>query len=131
MQVKYIVYYRENNPVPEVDIWQTTGEIIHSLYARKNNIVPQNISSQGYLYFHLFFKRWLLEHYQMDDTTSPKTLKELFQKRNLEKRDRLLVKKKAHRTPFLKDEQLQKETWADKKKINALCLYNLLFPQNH
>ena len=126
MQVKYIVYYQKNAPVPEVDIWKTMGEITHPVYARKYGIEPKNISSEGYLNFNPFLKKWILEHYQIDDGIPAKTFKELIHKKRLEKRDRLLVRKKIHQTPFLEDKQLQKETWEENKKLKLAFLKLLL-----
>ena len=54
MQVKYSVYYKDNNPTPFVDIWKTTGELIHPVYEQEHHILPQNISSRGYIYFDPF-----------------------------------------------------------------------------
>ena len=130
MQVKYIVYYQENHPLPRVDIWKTNGDLIHSVYAKNHNIVPQNISSQGYLYFNPFLKRWSLEHYQMDDSVPAKTLWEYIKKSRIKKKDRLLVRRKIYQTDFLNDPQLKRQTWEDKKKISALTLRYLFTFQN-
>ena len=130
MQVKYIVHYQENNPVPQVDIWKTDGEIVHFAYAKRHHITRQSISSQGYLYFNPILKRWSLEHYQMDDGVPAQNLKEWFEKKRIEKRDRLLVRKKIYQTDFLNDPQLRKETWQDNQKINGLAL-RLLFTFQH
>ncbi|MGN0919443.1 MAG: hypothetical protein ACI4OR_01605 [Alphaproteobacteria bacterium] len=129
MQVKYIVYYKKNNPVPQVDIWKTTGERLHSVYVHEMGISPKDISSEGYLYFNPFLKKWALEHYQMDDGIPAKTLKEWAKKRRVEKRDRLLVRRQIYQTDFLKDPSLKEETWKDKKKMRALLL-RALFIQN-
>ena len=121
MQVKYIVYYSEGQKFPNTALWKTTGEMIHSVYREKHNIRPQDISSQGYAYFNPFFKKWFLEHYQMDDGVPAKTLGELIQKKRIEKRDRLLVRKKLYQTDFFNDAQLRKETWQDRKSFMSLC----------
>jgi len=131
MQVKYIVYFQKGNPIPKVDIWKTTGEIIHSVYAQKNNIKTQDISSQGYLYFNPFFRKWSLEHYQMDDGVPAGTFGEWLQKRRTEKRDRLLVRKKIHQTDFLNDSELKAETWKEKQRVNAIILRQLFPFQYH
>ena len=130
MQVKYIVYNKEGQQEPIIDIWQTTGEIIHPVYATMHQIRPQDISSQGYLYFNPLTKRWALEHYQMDDGIPARNLKEWLQKRRLEKRDRLLIRRKIYQTSFLNDPRLKKETWEDKKKMNTLSLRQLFTIQN-
>lgn len=126
MQVKYIVYHQENHPIPKVDIWKTRGDVLHFVYAREHDITPQQISSQGYLYFNPFLKRWSLEHYQMDDGIPARTLCEYIKKRQLEKKDRLLVRRKIYQTDFLKDPQLRKETWRDKKGTAIFFLRDLL-----
>ena len=131
MQVKYIVHYQENNPIPQVDIWKTEGEMVHFAYAKAHHIMPQSISSQGYLYFNPFLKRWSLEHYQMDDGIPARTLWEYIKKSRLEKKDRLLVRRKIYQTDFLKDPNLKKESWEDKKKILSLCMRALFCPQNN
>ena len=125
MQVKYIVYYRTNEETPAVDIWKTAGDMIHSVYAQKNNIEPKNISSMGYLYFNPVFRRWFLEHYQMGDGIPARNLKELIRQRRFEKKDRLLVKREIFRAPFLNDPQLKKETWKDRQKMNIQILRQL------
>ena len=100
MQVKYIVYYKNNNPTPFVDIWKTTGEELHPTYAANHDIKVQNISSCGNLFFNFSKKRWDLEHWQMD--FSPFN-------RKRRKRDKALVQKKIHETKFLADEKLRKQ----------------------
>ena len=82
------------------------------------------------MYFHPLLKKWQLEHYQMDDGLPARNLMEFIQKRKIEKRDRLLVKKKDYQTSFLKDPWLQKETWEDKRRISLLSLARLFLPQN-
>ena len=126
MQVKYTVYYKDNNHIPRVAIWKTTGDLIHSVYERKHHILPQNVSSRGYIYFNPLLNRWSLEHYQMDEGTPARTLGELIQQKRIEKRDRLLVKRKIHQTDFLNDSYLKKETWRDKKSMTVFLLRNLL-----
>ena len=126
MQLKYIVYYTNTTKLPQVDIWKTTGELIHPEYTQKHNIKPQDISSQGYVYFNPLFKKWFLEHYQMDDGVPAKTLGELIQKKRIEKRDRLLVRKKLYQTDFFNDVQLRKETWQDRKSFMSLYAHYLV-----
>ena len=125
MQVKYSVYYKDNNPTPFVDIWKTKGDLIHSVYELEHHILPQNVSSRGYIYFNPFFKRWSLEHYQMDDGIPARTVWELIKQKRMEKRDRLLIRKKIYQTDFLNDSQLKKQTWEDKKKMNSRSLRQL------
>ncbi len=129
MQVKYSVYYKDNNPTPFVDIWKTKGDLIHSVYEREHHILPQKVSSRGYIYFNPLLNRWALEHYQMDDGIPARTLWEYIKKSRLEKKDRLLVRRKIYQTDFLNDAQLKKDTWKDKKKMNGLILRNLFFLQ--
>ncbi len=126
MQVKYIVYCTKNDDIPKVDIWKTTGKITHSEYAQRHNIKPQDISSQGYAYFNPFFKKWFLEHYQMDDGVPARTLGELIQKKCIEKKERLYVRKKLYQTDFFNDAQLRKETWQDRQNFMSLCARALL-----
>ena len=121
MQLKYIVYYTNTAKLPQVDIWKTTGEMIHFVYREKHNINSQDVSSQGYVYFNPFFKKWFLEHYQMDDGIPARTLGEWIQKKRIEKRDRLLVRKKLYQTDFLNDIQLRNETWQDRRNFMYLC----------
>ena len=84
-----------------------------------------------FLYFNPIFQRWLLEHYQMDEGIPARTIKEFMQKRRIEKRDRLLVRKKFYYTDFSKNSQLKKETWRDKKKISWCTLKQLFGFQNN
>ena len=122
MQVKYIVYYANNSAIPKVDIWVTKGELTHPVYVRKKGIIPQNISSEGYLNFNPLTKKWALEHYQMDDAIPARNLMEFIRKKRIEKRDRLLVKRQIHHSPFLHNSQLQKETWEEYKKVKRTAL---------
>ena len=130
MHIKYIVYCKENQSIPCVDIWTTRGDLTHPIYAQNHHIRPQNISSEGYLNFNPSTQSWILEHYQIDDGVPPRTFKEFFAQKKLEKRDKLLVRKKIHQTPFLKNPRLRlasyltmlklkKEKWKIFKKL--LC----------
>lgn len=111
MHVKYIVYYRENNPLPSVDIWKTEGDMIHSTYATLHGIIPQNISSCGDLFFNSSKKRWDLEHWQLDFGSK------------LKRRDKALVQKAIYQTAFLKDEKLHKQCL-------KLSLFRRIFQNN-
>ena len=67
----------------------------------------------------------------MDDGVPARNLKEWFQKKRTEKRDRLLVRKKIHQTAFLNDSKLKEETWKDNQMINVLSLRRLFTFQNN
>ena len=131
MQVKYIVYRTDRNSPPKVDIWKTTGEMTHPEYIQVNHINRENVSSQGYLYFVPYKKKWALEHYQMNGSLFAADLADLIQRRRIEKKDRLMVKRKMHQTDFLNDPQLQEETWKDKQKMRALSFRYLLGIQHN
>ena len=98
MHVKYIVYYKDNNPLPFVDIWKTEGDMIHPSYAALHDIKTPNISSFGDLFFNFSKNRWDLTHWQINgfDLKS-------------KKRDKTLVQKKIHQTEFLEDEKLRQQ----------------------
>ena len=115
MQVKYIVYYVKNTELPRVDIWQTSGDILHPVYAVNHDISTKNISSMGDLFFNPRKKRWELEHWQMDDEISLRI--------KLRKRDKALVQKKIHETDFLNDKQVQNQ-------CQKLSLFRRIFQHN-
>ena len=120
MQVKYTVHYQRGNSVPIVDIWKTSGEMTHPVYAEKHHFTLQETSSEGYLYFNPILKKWYLDHYQFNRGVSANTLGELIHMKRLEIRDRLLVKKKMNQIDFLEDAQLKEDTWKDRQKVRLI-----------
>ena len=118
MQVKYIVYYKENNPIPEVDIWETTGEITHPIYIKSHNIDQKKISSIGYIKLNFKTQKWELDHCQVNDEFSLIHLKEMLKMEEREKRDRILIQKKISQTPFLISKHSQQNTPI--KKLSTL-----------
>jgi len=96
VHVKYIVYYRDDNTLPSVDIWKTEGDMIHPSYAALHDISTANISSFGDLFFNFSENRWDLNHWQMDGFDYES-----------KKRDKALVQKEIYQTEFLKDKKLR------------------------
>ena len=107
MQIKYIVYYQENNPVPKVAIWQTTGDIIHPVYINEHNIKLTDVSSMGELFFNAQKKCWEPEHFSMTDGLPALSFAESRKRRQITKRDKALVQKKIYETDFLNGKELQ------------------------
>ena len=115
MYVKYIVYHRQGEDFPKVDIWKTDGEILHHQYRHDHNIRPAEVSSLGYLNFNPIKKTWELEHYPLCEPAS--SLSQAFRQAKINKRDKLLVKKQIHQTNFLNDPELQMATYKENKNI--------------
>ena len=111
MQVKYIVYYPQAGDAPKVALWLTSdGSMLHSKYATEHNINPQLYSSLGYAYYSPRKKKYQLDHYSCGATYS---LLKLLKKRQLEKRDKLLVLKEIEKNPLFKNPQVQQGTYRD------------------
>jgi hypothetical protein len=115
MQVKYIVYQRKSDKTPQVDIWKTSGEMLHHIYRRKHNIAQNEVSSVGYLIFNPKKEIWELEHYPLYE--SPSSIMEAISQMRKNKRDKILVRKQIHRCDFLKDPELQMTTYKRNKAI--------------
>lgn len=117
MHVKYIVYYKEGQDIPVVDIWTTHGQLTHPLYVQRHNIKHKDISSEGYLNFNPKNNQWNLEHYQMDGGIPATSVRELWYQYQLEKRDKILVKRQIHQTPFLKNTLLREKVFKTTQEI--------------
>jgi hypothetical protein len=111
MEVKYIVYQRKSDKTPQVDIWKTSGEMLHHIYRHEHNIAPNEVSSVGYLIFNPKKEIWELEHYPLYE--SPSSIMEAISQMRKNKRDKILVRKQIHRCDFLKDPELQMETYKE------------------
>lgn len=109
MQVKYIVHYQKGQDIPVVDIWKTEKDQPHFWYIHDHKISPRDVSSAGYLAFNPLTKKWLLEHYQLDQNDSAISLADIIENYKKKVRDRLLVRRAIHRTPFLREPQLRKK----------------------
>ena len=90
-----------------VDIWKTTGDLIHSAYIADHNIRVQDVSSVGDLFFNPKKKKWELDHWQIADALL--SISQIIEHQKLKIRDKILVRRKIHQSDFLKDEQLQKQ----------------------
>lgn len=115
MEVKYIVYQRKSDKTPQVDIWKTSGEMLHHMYRHEHNIAPNEVSSVGYLNFNPQKEIWELEHYPLYE--SPSSIMEAISQMRKNKRDKILVRKQIHRCDFLKDPELQMATYKRNKAI--------------
>ena len=115
MEVKYIVYQRKSDKTPQVDIWKTSGEMLHHIYRHEHNIAPNEVSSVGYLIFNPKKEIWELEHYPLYEY--PSSIMEAISQMRKNKRDKILVQRQIHRCDFLKDSELQMATYKRNKAI--------------
>lgn len=120
MEVKYIVYQRKSDKTPQVDIWKTSGEMLHHIYRHEHNIAPNEVSSVGYLIFNPKKEIWELEHYPLYEY--PSSIMEAISQMRKNKRDKILVQRQIHRCDFLKDSELQMATYKQNKEIKQECL---------
>lgn len=120
MQVKYIVYQRKSDKTPQVDIWKTSGEMLHHIYRCKHNIAPNEVSSVGYLIFNPKKEIWELEHYPLYE--SPYSIVDAICQMRKNKQDKILVQRQIHRCDFLKDPELQMATYKENEVIKKELL---------
>ena len=111
MQYKYIVFYPNGQRQLVVDIWQTTGDLTHPVYVKKNGLNWHNVSSSGYFVYNPVRKKWFLEHVQFGEPAN--TIADIIGRCRQINRDKKLVYQAWERTPFPKDPAVQQATFED------------------